>query len=155
MYHKFMKIQKLKLADLNPADYNPRVITQEALAGLSKSLEKFGYLQPLVINVHGGKKTVISGHQRLKVMLAEGGTEADCVVVDFDPVMEKAANVALNSETISGDWDLEGLETILEELKIEFPDFEEVNLDDLVDSLDMIASLLTSIRLWRKPPTSR
>lgn len=131
-----MDIKTFKLRDLNPAGYNPRQITKEALDGLSKSLEKFGYLQPIVVNVNGGKNRVISGHQRLKVMLAEGGVEAKCVVVDFDETTEKAANIALNSEAISGDWEPEGLEAILEELKFEFPDFEDVNFDELTKQFD-------------------
>ena len=127
-----MKIEKFSLADLNPAEYNPRTITRGALEGLSKSMEKFGYLQPIVVNVRDGRNRVISGHQRLKVMLDEERVEeAECIIVDFDDQTEKAANIALNSETISGDWDLEGLETILEELKFEFPEFEEINLDEL------------------------
>ncbi len=132
-----MNLKKFKLADLSPADYNPRKITPEALSGLGKSMSKFGYLQPIVVNVRDDKNTVISGHQRLKILLAEGGATADCVVVDFDSVTEKAANVALNSETISGDWELEGLETLLEELKVEFPEFEEVNLDELDIQFEM------------------
>ena len=93
-----MNIKNLKLKDLAPAKYNHRTITPQALEGLSKSLEKFGYLSPLIVNVHGGVQTVISGHQILKVMLAEGAVKAECVIVDFDPIMEKAANIALNSE---------------------------------------------------------
>ena len=126
-----MKIEKFSLEDLNPAEYNPRTITRGALEGLSKSMEKFGYLQPIVVNVRDGRNRVISGHQRLKVMLGERVEEAECIIVDFDDQTEKAANIALNSETISGDWNLEGLETILEELKFEFPEFEEINLDEL------------------------
>lgn len=132
-----MELKEFKLKDLSPADYNPRRITPEALKGLGKSIEKFGYLEPLVVNIRGGRNRVISGHQRLKALLAQGEATAECVVVDFDDVTEKAANVALNAESISGDWDMEGLETILKELKFEFPEFDDVNLDDLADSLEI------------------
>jgi len=132
-----MKIKKFRLNDLTPAEYNPRVITLEALVGLQKSIKEFGYIQPIVVNIHEGAKTIIAGHQRVKAMIAQKFSEADCVVVDFDPLKEKAANIAMNSETISGDWDFEGLESLLGELKIDFSGFEEVNLDELADSLDI------------------
>lgn len=137
-----MNLKTFKLVDLQPADYNPRTITPEALEGLTKSLQKFGYLSPLVVNLHGGKQTVISGHQRLKAMLDQGVEEAQCVVVDFDPVTEKAANIALNSETISGDWELEGLEKILQDLSFEFPEFDELNLDRLTSDLHLDSEIL-------------
>lgn len=132
-----MKIKKFKLEDLIPAEYNPRTITDEALKGLQRSIEKFGYLQPIIVNIHGGTSVIVGGHQRAKAMLAEGIKDAKCVVVDFDKTTEKAANIALNSETISGDWDTEGLEEILEELKVDLPEFEDINLDDLAESLDI------------------
>lgn len=131
-----MKLQIFKLEELRPAEYNPRVITAKALQGLQESIEKFGYLQPIIVNIHGGKEpTIVGGHQRLKAMQTQGVKKAKCVVVDFDPVTEKAANVALNSESISGDWDVEGLGKILEELKFEFPEFDEINLKELGESL--------------------
>lgn len=126
-----MKIKTFNLKDLEPAGYNPRTITPEALKGLEKSFEKFGYLEPLVVNVRDGKRRIISGHQRIKALMAQGETEAKCVIVDFDEMTEKAANIAMNSEAISGDWELEKLEKILEELKFEFPEFEEIELDKL------------------------
>jgi ParB-like chromosome segregation protein Spo0J len=131
-----MKIQKFKLSDLNPAAYNPRKISKEALAGLSESLKKFGYISPIVCNIHNGENTIISGHQRVKALELQGINEVDCIIVDFDPLTEKAANIALNAETISGDWDLELLAPMLEELKLDFDDFEELNFDDLEDSFD-------------------
>ena len=124
-----------KVANLNPATYNPRTISDEALKGLTSSLNKFGYIQDLVVNVRGKKNTIIAGHQRLKALKLQDNDEIECIVVDFDPIKEKAANVALNSETISGDWEIEGLETLLEELQAEYPDFDEVNLDNLAESI--------------------
>jgi len=133
-----MKLKTFNLKDLNPAEYNPRTITNEALAGLQKSIKKFGYIQPIVVNVRDKKNPVIvGGHQRVKAMLISGIKEAECITVDFDPVTEKAANVAMNAETISGDWETEGLETLLNELKIEFPAFDDINLDELAESLDL------------------
>lgn len=132
-----MNLKTFKLKDLKPVGYNPRKITQEALEGLQQSIERFGYIQPIIVNGHNKTPTIVGGHQRLKALQAQGLKEAQCIVVDYDAVTEKAANVALNSETISGGWEVEELEEILHELQEEFPEFEEVNLDDLAESLEI------------------
>lgn len=41
-----MKIETLNIGDLNPALYNPRTITDEALKGLENSIKTFGYIGP-------------------------------------------------------------------------------------------------------------
>ena len=110
-------IRTLKLADLNPAPYNPRKNLKPGDAdydSLAASMDAFGYLEPIVINVRDGANTVISGHQRLKVLLAAGESEATCVLVDFDKTTEKAANLAMNK--IKGDWDFTALADILQDL---------------------------------------
>jgi len=138
---KVLSTQKqiFEIQDLNPATYNPRTIKPEALNGLGKSLDKFGYLQHIVVNIRDGKNTIISGHQRVKSYLSGDIKKIECITVDFDEITEKAANVALNAESISGDWVLEDLEEILFELQAELPEeeFEALNYDDLADELDI------------------
>lgn len=56
---KWLPIQKI-----NPAAYNPRRISDEALSGLKESIKKFGFVEPLVINTKTGN--LVGGHQRLK-----------------------------------------------------------------------------------------
>ena len=53
------------IADLKPAEYNPRKRLKPGDAEYEKlrnSIEKFGYVDPIIINADG---TVIGGHQRL------------------------------------------------------------------------------------------
>ena len=74
-----MRIETLKLKDLNPASYNPR---KELKPGdpefekLKRSITEFGYVELIVVNERTGN-TVISGHQRLSVMKTLGIDEAD------------------------------------------------------------------------------
>ena len=110
-----MEIQKLPLEKLNPAKYNPRKDLKPCdpeYEKLKKSMETFGYVEPIVWNKRSGH--VVSGHQRLKVLQHQGHTEADCVVVDLDEQQEKALNITLNK--ISGDWDLPKLADLINEL---------------------------------------
>jgi hypothetical protein len=62
------EIRSMTVADLKPAPYNARRIDAAAMAGLSKSIERFGNVQPIVWNRRSG--FVVGGHQRLKVLRA-------------------------------------------------------------------------------------
>lgn len=153
-----MNIKKIKLSELKPASYNPRTITPEALEGLGKSLEKFGDISGITFNIR--TKRLVTGHQRTSKMPAgtkvfteeikdDTGTVAcgfvetpdgkrfSFRVVDWDEITEKAANAAANSEAISGDWEPGGLEGILQELKFEFPEFEEMRFNELDVQFEM------------------
>lgn len=112
-----MKFERKRLADLRPAEYNPR---RELKPGdpdfekIARSIEQFGYVDPLVVNKDG---TVIGGHQRLRVLQDMGAEEADVVVLDLDKEREKALNIALNK--ITGDWDPVKLTEVIGDLDLE------------------------------------
>ena len=57
---------------------------------LVRSMEEYGYVQPLVWNKATGN--LVGGHQRLKILIAQGATEVDVVVVELTPEKEKAPN---------------------------------------------------------------
>lgn len=99
------KIQKLRLADLELAAYNPRMIDAPNFAGLKASLQEFGLLEMPVVNLRAKRKRVVSGHQRIRALVEDGYTHADCLCVQFDDVTEQAANVAMNNPAIRGRWD--------------------------------------------------
>ena len=112
-----MNIERRKLADLHPAEYNPRIELKPgdpAYEKIARSIEQFGYVDPLVVNKDG---TVIGGHQRLRVLKDLGATEADVVVLDLDKDHEKALNIALNK--ITGDWDPVKLTELIGELDLD------------------------------------
>jgi hypothetical protein len=76
--------------------------SQEALAGLQASVERFGLVEPVVWNRRTGR--VVGGHQRLKVLQQMGGETTEGVVVDLPEIEEKALNVALNNPAIAGEF---------------------------------------------------
>jgi len=61
-------VARFKLKELRPAEYNPRVISDEALAGLTASIKKFGYIEPIIVNVRANTNTIIGGHQRFRIL---------------------------------------------------------------------------------------
>ena len=147
-----MEISKIKLIDIEPADYNPRTITDEAKKKLRNSIETFGLVEPIIINTKNNR--IIGGHQRYQILLdlcmendnlAE--KEYDYLVKDdygfiFDSNKltienedyEKALNIVLNNTNLMGDYDYQKLEGLLTELEfngfnLEFTGFD--NLDDV------------------------
>lgn len=131
-----LKVKRMKLEDLTPADYNPRTITEDELAGLSRSVEEFGLVEPMVWNKRTSR--LVAGHQRLKVLARQGVDEVDVSVVDLDEDHEKMLNVTLNNPEIQGGWS-ERLPSLLEELKtikVENELFSEVRLDALMHRVD-------------------
>jgi ParB-like chromosome segregation protein Spo0J len=75
-------IRTMDVSDLKPAPYNPRRIDPAAMHGLTKSLERFGDVQPIVWNKRSG--LVVGGHQRLKILKSKKVNQTTVVVVDLD-----------------------------------------------------------------------
>jgi len=117
-----LKIRKVAIKKINPAPYNPRVDLQpgdEEYERLHRSLDEFGCVEPLVWNERSGH--LVGGHQRLKILVANGAKEVEVSVVDLSPEREKALNIALNK--VQGDWDRHKLAALLDELGT-IPDFD-------------------------------
>jgi hypothetical protein len=126
-----MQREVVKISELKAAPYNPRQISGEALAGLSKSLERWGVVQEVVANKRTGY--IVGGHQRVAALKKMGVKEVPVVWVDLDDVEEKALNVALNNPHISGEFD-DTIAGLLTEIKdgIGPDDFKSLMLDDLL-----------------------
>jgi len=131
-----MNIQTVKLELLKPAEYNPRKDLypgDKEYEKLRRSISEFGMVEPIVWNKITGN--VVGGRQRLKVLIANGETEIECVVVELDDAHEKALNIALNK--ISGDWDNDKLADLIQDLKagdidISVSGFEVREITDLL-----------------------
>ena len=115
-----LHIETRPLAELREAPYNPRTISDEVLNSLSASIARFGLVEPIIWNRRTGN--VVGGHQRLKVLVAQGVEETDVVVVDLAPDEERTLNVALNK--ITGEWDLPKLSAVLAELQLAGADLD-------------------------------
>ena len=124
------RIETRRVADLTPAAYNPRKIDPKAMAGLTASVERFGAVQPIIVNERTGH--IVGGHQRLKALQQLGQTETTVVVVDLSEPDERALNVTLNNPHIAGEFS-EGLGALLDTISDESPGlFGELRLDALL-----------------------
>ncbi|HPZ75224.1 MAG TPA: ParB N-terminal domain-containing protein, partial [Candidatus Pacearchaeota archaeon] len=120
---------KVNLKDVILPDYNPRKIDKETFEKLKKSLEEFGYVEPIIVNKRN--MHVVGGNQRVKALKELGVEEAEAVIVDLDEKQEKTLNIALNK--ITGEWDFEKLEAVLKEIEdnVELTGFSEKELNKL------------------------
>jgi hypothetical protein len=126
-----LKIADVPVADLKPAPYNPRDISEVAFEGLKESIKKFGFVDPVIVNVRTG--LMVGGHQRLKAALALGLASVPAVHVDLSPSEEKALNVTLNNQRISGHY-TDALQELLGEIAVDLGEAEmaALKLDELV-----------------------
>lgn len=132
-----MKIKDVKLSELKPAEYNPRQITKKQVKDLKDSIEKFGIVDPLIIN---SDNTIIGGHQRFAI-LNEASKRVDwedppkvpCVILDLSKEQERELNVRLNKS--GGEWDFDLLSNFeIEELKDW--GFKEIELGLNIDKIE-------------------
>ena len=150
----------LAIADTSELDAdaaNPRKISETAAKGLRSSLERFGDLSGIVWNKRTGE--LVCGHQRMQqirekwgdqpieaidVVNGLGGIRVDdshffpVRIVDWTPAKQRAANVAANSQKISGQF-TDSLTDYLLEIQSELQDEEPGLLDDvlLTDLIDV------------------
>lgn len=86
-----------KLSKLREPEYNPNQMTEAEMERLEASMEKFGVVEPPVVNTrHGRTGVIVGGSHRVRVLRKSGNKEADCTVVDLELADEKELNLRLN-----------------------------------------------------------
>lgn len=133
-----MKFHSFKIAELNPAAYNPRKALKpgdKEYEKIKNSIEEFGYVEPIIINAD---KTIIGGHQRATVLKDLGYEDIECIVIDIDKTKEKALNIALNK--ITGEWNMELLADLIKDLQdsdfdVAVTGFEPPEIEQLFNSV--------------------
>jgi len=101
-----MKIEQVNIDELRRAEYNPRKMTDTDRASLAASIEKFGIVDPIIVNKNPKRKNVIvGGHQRLEILEARGDKTAPVFYVDLNEQDERELNIRLNAN--GGRWDID------------------------------------------------
>lgn len=137
-----MIVKNIPVSRINPAPYNPRKDlkpSDKEYAKLKKSIETFGYVDPIIWNEATGN--LVGGHQRFKILMEDNPKEVMASVVNLDEVREKALNIALNK--VSGAWDDVLLADLLRDLEdsgadLELTGFEQKELDKLYAKVEKI-----------------
>jgi hypothetical protein len=119
----------VRVADLNPAAYNPRKISPEKFEALKESIKLDGFLEPLVVQKKGFR--IIGGHQRVKavkeicVEVAVATPDLPCIVLDVGDKAAKRLNIKLNK--IQGEFEARMLGELLVDIyeqKVSIPEVD-------------------------------
>ena len=116
-----MNIEYIKVENIKPYAKNAKKHPEEQVRRIAKSLEEFGFQQPLVVDKHN---VLVIGHGRLAASKKLGIKEVPCVRADsLTDEQIKALRLADN-KTNESDWDLELLDAEIGDiLNIDMTDF--------------------------------
>ena len=109
-----LTVEYFPIGDLKPDPFNPRRISDEELETLTRSIQQFGLVDPII--VRRADLTVIGGHQRLVAARRLGYDAVPVVPVDLSQEQARLLSVALNK--IAGTWDQELLARLLKDLSV-------------------------------------
>lgn len=119
-----------KIAELNPAPYNPRYLTEKQAKDIAASIDEFGLADPIIINMNN---VIIGGHQRINILKAQGVVQEVDVRVPsrlLTEPEERCLNLRLNKNI--GSWDLDALANFNDEELLSVG-FEAAELDNIFD----------------------
>ena len=102
---KKLSISYVSPSILSPAQYNPRKWDCTAMEKLSKSIKRFGMVDPILVNCAPKRKNIlIGGHFRLEIAKKLGIDKVPVVYVNIPNIeREKELNLRLNRN--QGEWD--------------------------------------------------
>ena len=117
---KNLTIENLAIADLTPRPSNPRTHSEEQIAQIARSIERFGFTNPVLIDENHG---IIAGHGRVAAAKTLGIGCLPCVrLANMSEADIRAYVIADNKLAENAGWDRELL-------AIEFAWLEEVDND--------------------------
>ena len=102
------KIIQRDINSLIFAEYNPRQLTKDQYQHLKDSIERFGLVDPIIVNKNKERKNIIvGGHQRVKVAKDMKIDTVPVLELDLTYERERELNIRLNKNT--GEWDMDNL----------------------------------------------
>ena len=138
---KKMKIVEKSIDEIYPYENNPR-FNERAVEPLAKSIVRFGFKQPIVIDKNN---VIVCGHTRLKAAQKIGLKTVPCVIADdLTEKQIKAYRLADNKIAELSTWNKEFLDIELEDIAndedmLDFG-FADVNIDMPIELDDEITS---------------
>lgn len=144
-----------QINDLIPQEVNPRKISDEQLADLKRSLEKFNLVEIPAID-HDG--TILAGHQRIKALqlLGRGDELIDVRMPNRKLTQQESKEYLIGSNKLGGEWDFELLKDFDFET-LEFAGFDPIEIGSLLDSEKEVAEddfdIEKELKKIKKPKT--
>ncbi len=103
-----LQVQYIKTASLKKCEFNARIWTKEATNQLKESIQRFGYVDPILVNSAPGRENVvIGGNFRLSIALELGIEEVPVIFISIPNIeREKELNIRLNKNVGEFNWDM-------------------------------------------------
>lgn len=136
------KIVMLAVDELKPYERNARKHGEEDVAAIAKSIETFGFNDP--IGVWGKDNLIVEGHGRLMAAKSLGMEKVPCIRLDHLSDEERRAYALAHNRTAElSEWDDELVDSELGDLKaLGFDiDLTGFSIDDIVITDDMAADI--------------
>lgn len=108
------EVVEVHRSELKNADYNPRILPDDAKKKLRAQIKKNGMVGTPTWNMRSGN--IVGGHQRISILDSLAGTSNYTLKVariDVDDKKERELNVALNNDEAMGVWDMGKLGELL------------------------------------------
>jgi ParB family transcriptional regulator, chromosome partitioning protein len=136
-----LEIVNLPLDKLNPASWNSNQMDQVTLKKLKESIRRYGIVENLVVRKLPDETfEVLSGNQRLKLLVEMGFSTAPCLVVNEIDAQARLLAQALNH--IRGEDDLGLRAELMKEVLKSIPQAEVLAvLPDTAVSLNSMSSM--------------
>lgn len=117
-----IKIKYEATKDLNPYQNNSRTHSAHQISQIAKSIEEFGFLNPILID---DEKVLIAGHARLEAAKSLGLAKVPTIhVSNLNPAQQAAYVIADNKLALNSGWDYD-----LAKIEIEFLQNEGFDVD--------------------------
>ncbi len=116
--------QEKMRSEIKFADYNPRIIDQEARKSIKRGIKKYGMVGGITVNKQTGN-TIVGGHQRVSVIdelqkydpeTNENDYKLRVDVIDVSETEEKELNILLNNPNAQGRWDYDRLRDLVSDI---------------------------------------
>ena len=143
------KIVQRDINSLIFAEYNPRQLTKEQYKHLRDSIERFGLVDPIIVNKNKERKNIIvGGHQRVRVAKDMKIEIVPVLEVDLNYDRERELNVRLNRNT--GEWDFDVLANMFELEELENWGFndKELKIYDIEDEEEIKPEIAITPELY-------
>lgn len=108
-----MQVERRRIAELKPHPKNPRVHPKSAIDKLTKSIQEFGWTNPVLVSKDG---FVLAGHARLKAAEKAGFEEVPVIVLPLEGEKADAYLIADNRLQEETDWDMPLLKEVVQDL---------------------------------------
>ena len=130
------KIIQRDINSLIFAEYNPRQLTKDQHQHLKDSIQRFGLVDPILVNKHKDRKDIIiGGHQRVRVAKDLDIDKVPCIELSLTYEKERELNVRLNKNT--GEWDMDNLANFFDMEELIDWGFDEGDLKIFEDEIKL------------------